>query len=66
MTSYLWKVTAKHEINKIPAGANVEIIKTGTNGAPRAEEIIDAFMKKYGLRIPCGSASGSHFDIKRV
>lgn len=62
----LWKVTAKVNVGKLPKGASVEIVKSGTNARPTAHEIEDAFLNKYDIKIPSGSANISHFNIEEV
>lgn len=61
MSAYLWKVTAKKQLNKLPAGANVEIVKSGTNAKPSQKEINEAFNAKYG--VDGGSLATSYYDI---
>lgn len=59
--AYLWKVKAKRNSGKIPAGASVEIIKNGTSAKPNFNEISDAFNNKYGITPPNGHMGD--FDI---
>ena len=61
MSAYLWKVTAKKQLNKLPAGASVEIVKSGTNAKPSQKEINEAFNSKYG--VDGGSLATSYYDI---
>lgn len=47
MSSYLWKVTAKRNVGKLPAGASVEIVKQNTTAQPNANEITVAFANLF-------------------
>lgn len=49
MSSYLWKVTAKRNVGKLPAGASVEIVKQNTTAQPNANEITVAFANLFML-----------------
>ena len=49
MYSYLWKVTAKRNVGKLPAGASVEIVKQNTTAQPNANEITVAFANLFML-----------------
>ena len=53
MSAYLWKVTTKKQVGKLPAGASVEIIK---------REINEAYNAKY--KVDGGSLSTSYYDIE--
>ena len=65
MASYLWKVTAKRNLGKLPAGASVEIVKQNTSAQPNANEITVAFANKYGIAIPNGHAGSSNFTFEK-
>lgn len=62
MSSYLWKVTTKKQVGKLPAGASVEIIKRNTNAKPSQREINEAYNAKYS--VDGGSLSTSYYDIQ--
>lgn len=62
MSAYLWKVTTKKQVAKLPAGASVEIVKSGTTAKPSQKEINTAFNAKYG--VDGGSLSTSYYDIE--
>lgn len=62
MSAYLWKVTTKKQVRKLPAGASVEIIKNNTTGKPTQQEINLAYNAKYG--VDGGSLSTSYYDIQ--
>ena len=62
----LWKVTAKVNVGKLPKGASVEIVKSGTNARPTAHEIEDAILSKYNIQIPSGTANSNHFNIEKA
>lgn len=65
MGHYLWKVTAKTSINKLPQGANVEIATTSKLSKPSSRDIAEAMEEKYGdCRISSGNCSLSHFDFE--
>ena len=49
MSAYLWKVTTKKQVGKLPAGASVEIVKNNTNAKPTQKEINEAYNEKYGV-----------------
>lgn len=61
MSAYLWKVTVKRKIGKLPQGASVEIVKNNTNAKPNQKEINDAFTAKYGVN--GGGITTSYYDI---
>jgi hypothetical protein len=63
MANVLYKLTAKKNVGKLPAGASAEIIKTTAQSGPSASEITEAFEDKYGIKIPNGMANKSYFDI---
>lgn len=60
-TTYLWKVTTKRVVGKLPAGANVEIVKNSTTAKPTQKEINAAYNAKYG--VDGGSLSTSYYEI---
>ncbi|MBF1586487.1 MAG: peptidase [Prevotella sp.] len=62
MSAYLWKVTTKKQVGKLPAGASVEIVKNNTTGKPTQKEINEAYKTKYG--VDGGSLSTSYYDIE--
>lgn len=65
MSAYLWKVTAKRAVgSKLPAGAWVEIVKSGTSAPPNQREITQAFESKYGIKIPNGTSTSCFEMIK--
>lgn len=65
MGRYLWKVTAKRSINKLPQGANVEIETTTSHSKPSSRDIAEAMEEKYGdCRIHSGNCSQSSFDFE--
>lgn len=65
MSAYLWKVTAKRAVgNKLPAGAWVEIVKSGTSAPPNQREITQAIESKYGIKIPNGTPTSCFEMIK--
>ena len=64
MSAYLWKVTAKRAVGKLPAGAWVEIVKNGTSASPNQREITQAIESKYGIKIPNGTPTSCFEMIK--
>ena len=62
MSAYLWKVTTKKQVGKLPAGASVEIVKNNTSGKPTQKEINAAFDAKYG--VDGGYLSTSYYDMQ--
>ncbi len=62
MSAYLWKVTTKKQVGKLPAGASVEIVKNNTNAKPTQKEINEAYNAKYG--VDGGSLSTSYYDMQ--
>ena len=61
MSAYLWKVTTKKQVGKLPAGASVEIVKNNTNAKPTQKEINEAYNAKYG--VDGGSLSTSYYLV---
>lgn len=63
---YLWKVTAKRQINGLAQGSNVEIETTSRSTKPNGRQIAEAMEKKYGdCRISQGNCnSQSSFDFE--
>lgn len=68
MANILYKATAKKAVCKLPAGAEVEIIKDSGKSAPNLNEIAEAFQNKYGAgcvhSCHCGSSNVTVTKIK--
>lgn len=65
MVTHLWHVEVKKATGKVVPGMWVEVVKSGTNAPPVIREIDEAFVRKYGIKLP-GGCSLTCFDIKEV
>ena len=50
MAKVLYKVVAKRNVGRLPAGANVEIMSNNLS-SPNVLDIVKAFEEKYGMHI---------------
>ncbi|WKS95427.1 peptidase [Riemerella columbina] len=51
MSTHLWRVTAKRNMNQVVKGMSVEVIVRNTSRKPNQKEVIAAFDAKYGAGI---------------
>ena len=65
MSAYLWKVTTKKQVGKLPAGASVEIVKNNKSGKPTQKEINAAFDAKYGVDLGGFRTSKNNMQLQK-
>ncbi|MRM83694.1 peptidase [Riemerella anatipestifer] len=67
MSTHLWNVIAKRDVNKIAKGMSVEIVIRNASRKPNQKEVIEAFNAKYGAGTALSGLSISvNFEIVEV